>query len=118
MRVLVVDDEIDTAETLAEVLATLGHQARTVPDGEHAVAAAIDFAPDVVLLDLGLPGMDGYEVARRLRAEPRTQSVRIIAVTGYGQDVDRKNTERAGFDQHVVKPIKMATLEKLLASGR
>ena len=114
MRVLVVDDEIDTAETLAEVLETMGHVVRTAPDGVHALAAAADFAPEVVLLDLGLPGMDGFEVARRLRAQPTSSSMRLIAVTGYGQDLDRKNTERAGFDAHMVKPLKLAALEQLL----
>jgi CheY-like chemotaxis protein len=116
MRVLVVDDEIDTAETLAEVLETMGHTVRTAPDGTQALAAAADFAPEVVLLDLGLPGMDGFEVARRLRAaEVGTLKAKIIAVTGYGQDVDKQNTERAGFDAHMVKPLKLAALEQLLA---
>jgi CheY-like chemotaxis protein len=114
MRVLVVDDEIDTAETLAEVLVTMGHVVRTAPDGVHALAAAADFAPEVVLLDLGLPGMDGFEVARRLRAQKATERAKIIAVTGYGQDVDKQNTERAGFDAHMVKPLKLAALEQLL----
>jgi CheY-like chemotaxis protein len=114
MRVLVVDDEIDTAETLAEVLVTLGHDVRTAADGAHAIETARAFAPDVVLLDLGLPGIDGFEVARRLRAEHL--AARLIAVTGYGQDVDRQNTEQAGFDAHMVKPVKIAALERLLST--
>jgi CheY-like chemotaxis protein len=116
MRVLVVDDEIDTAETLAEVLTTLGHDVRTAADGTRALETARAFSPDVVLLDLGLPGIDGYEVARRLRAERSTRPLRLIAVTGYGQDVDRKNTELAGFDAHMVKPVRIAALERLLSS--
>jgi CheY-like chemotaxis protein len=112
MRVLVVDDEVDTAETLAEVLETLGHAARTAHDGPAALEAVAAFDPDVVLLDLGLPGMDGFEVARRLRE--RASRVRLIAVTGYGQDLDRKNTERAGFEAHLVKPLKLAALQQLL----
>jgi CheY-like chemotaxis protein len=115
MRVLVVDDEVDTAETLAEVLASLGHTTRTAHDGDSALAAAASFAPEIVLLDLGLPGIDGYEVARRLRAQSPDADMRIIAVTGYGEDVDRKNTERAGFDAHLVKPLKIAALADLLA---
>jgi CheY-like chemotaxis protein len=112
MRVLVVDDEVDTAETLAEVLETLGHAARTAHDGPAALEALTAFDPDVVLLDLGLPGMDGFEVARRLR--DRSAQLRIIAVTGYGQDLDRKNTERAGFEAHLVKPLKLSALQEIL----
>jgi len=114
MRVLVVDDEVDTAETLAEVLQTLGHEVRTAADGARALEEAAQFAPDVVLLDIGLPGMDGFEVARRLRAGRRTPGMKLIAVTGYGQELDRRNTERAGFDAHVVKPVNLAALEQLL----
>jgi CheY-like chemotaxis protein len=113
--VLVVDDEIDTAETLAEVLTTLGHKVRTAHDGETAISEAVAFGPDVVLLDLALPGMGGLEVAQKLRALPSAERMRLIAVTGYGQDVDRKNTERAGFEAHLVKPLKISTLEELLA---
>jgi CheY-like chemotaxis protein len=104
-RVLVVDDNVDAAELLGEALSQAGHEVKREHDGESAVDAAAEFRPDVVLLDLGLPGMDGYEVARRLRAHPDLTGVRIIAITGYGQDADRSRTAQAGIDEHLVKPV-------------
>lgn len=105
LRILVVDDNVDVAESVAVLLGLEGHQTRTAYTGAAALALAAAFQPQVVLLDLGLPGMDGYEVARRLRAEPATAKARIIALTGYGQPADRERTRLNGFDQHLVKPV-------------
>ncbi len=115
LRILVVDDNADAAEMLADVLATLGHQARTVNDGPSALESVLEFEPDVVLLDIGLPGMDGYEVARAMRRGGQTE-LRLIAVTGYGQDEDRRLSHEAGFDAHLTKPVDIRLLEQHLAA--
>ncbi len=104
-RVLVVDDNMDAAGALGMLLKSLGHDTRVVYDGAQALQAAQHFRPDVVLLDIGMPGLDGYEVARRLRAIDPEHSMRIIAVTGWGQDTDREKSQEAGFDLHLVKPV-------------
>jgi signal transduction histidine kinase len=104
-RVLVVDDNIDAAQTLAHLLEAFGHTVRVAHDGDAALVLAQQSTPDVVLLDIGLPGMNGYDVVRRLRADPRTQAVTVIAVTGYGQEADRQRALEAGFDLHLVKPV-------------
>ena len=105
-RVLVVDDNVDAAQSLARLLSRLYDQdVRVAHDGYRAVALAEEFRPEVVLLDIGMPGMDGYEVARRLRARPDLQDVTIIALTGWGQEGDRARTKEAGFDIHIVKPV-------------
>jgi two-component system CheB/CheR fusion protein len=114
-RVLVVDDDRDAAETLALLLRAAGHEARTAPDGPSALAEARAYRPEAVLLDIDLPGMDGYEVARRLRAEPARGGLLVVAVTGFGQEADRRRAVEAGFDHHVVKPVNPAALQKLLA---
>ena len=116
-RVLVVDDNIDAAEMLAHALRYSGHEVREEHDGFSALVAAADFNPDVVLLDLGLPEMDGFEVARRLRADPRFAKVRIIALTGYGQDNDKKRTAEVGIDRHLVKPVEMEQVIEAITSG-
>ncbi|HSN88902.1 MAG TPA: ATP-binding protein [Thermoanaerobaculia bacterium] len=115
-RVLVVDDNQDAAETVALILELWGHEVRTVFDGPAALEAAPLFLPEVILLDIGLPGLDGYEVARRLRADPRQDGVLLIAMTGYGQDKDRALSQEAGFSHHLVKPVDPATLRTLLAA--
>ena len=115
-RVLIVDDNRDLAATAAALLSASGHDVRTIYDGVSAVATAIEFHPDVVLLDIGLPGMSGYEVARQLRASEQRRSMLLIALTGYGQDADRQRTREAGFDHHLVKPLEPATLEKIVES--
>lgn len=117
-RVLVVDDNRDAADSLAALLRLQGHAARIAYDGPAGLAAAAEFAPDVVLLDLGMPGMDGYEVARRIRAAPGLRGVALAALTGWGQPEDRRRTAAAGFDHHLVKPVEPAALEKLLAGLR
>jgi PAS domain S-box-containing protein len=116
-RVLVVDDNVDAAATLQLLLNSLGHETRVVHDGIRALEAAAEFVPDIVLLDIGLPGLDGYEVARRLRALRRERPLRIIAITGWGQDADRQRSREAGVDVHLVKPVDPMTLTSLLASN-
>ena len=114
-RVLVVDDNVDTARGLARLLKLLGHDVRTAHDGPAAIEAARDHRPEFVLLDIGLPGMDGYEVAQSLRQEECRKEAAIIAISGYGQDEDRRRSREAGFDHHLVKPIDHDALLTLLA---
>jgi two-component system, chemotaxis family, CheB/CheR fusion protein len=117
LRILVVDDNADSASGLAELLGMEGHEVRTSPDGETALSAAAEFHPEIVFLDIGLPGIDGYETARRLRAVPTFSQTRLVALTGYGQDEDRRRAEAAGFDSHVVKPLRVADLDRICGSG-
>lgn len=114
-RVLVVDDNRDAAQTLAQALSSLGHECRPEFDGAGALAAAADFQPDVFVLDIGMPGMSGYELAGRLRADPKFQSSTLIALTGWGQDDDLQRSQVAGFDHHLVKPVAAAALSALIA---
>src|SRR3569833_1012250 len=114
-RVLVVDDNIDAADTIAMFLKLLGHEVKTAADGEQALACAPGYAPDVVVLDIGLPTLNGYEVARRLRAIPETQAALLIALTGYGQESDRLQVLEAGFDKHLVKPANPQALVEAIA---
>jgi CheY-like chemotaxis protein len=113
--VLVVDDNADAAESVAMVLRVRGHEVRTAHDGPAALNAAEQYRPEAVLLDIGLPGMDGYEVARRLRERAWMKGVRLVALTGYGQEEDKRRAAEAGFDQHLTKPVDPAALENLLA---
>jgi len=114
-RVLIVDDNTDAADLLAEALHALGHTTRVAHDGPSALAAAAEFRPDIGLLDIGLPVMDGRELARRLRVEfPESRSLRLVALTGYGQDSDRSHSIAAGFDEHLVKPVDIARLNQLI----
>jgi PAS domain S-box-containing protein len=115
-RVLVVDDNIDAADMLVMVLQTLGHEVQVAYSGQTALEMAVQYQPDFVLLDIGLPKMDGYEVARLLRQQPQTKDVWLIAMTGYGQDSDRQRTQEAGFDHHLVKPVERRKLQNLLAT--
>ncbi len=109
-RVLVVDDDVDAAEMLSQALQAAGHDVRHVHDGTSALLTAAQFQPDVVLLDLGLPGMDGLEVARRLRAFPQLAAVRIVALTGLGQRTDRSRSAAVGIESLLVKPVDVDTL--------
>jgi PAS domain S-box-containing protein len=113
-RVLVVDDNTDAAETLADILHELGHITTVAEDGPTALAKAAAFKPHVALLDIGLPVMDGYELARRLREQPELRRVRLFAITGYGQESDRIRSRAAGFHEHLVKPIDLAKLQSLI----
>jgi CheY-like chemotaxis protein len=115
-RVLVVDDNLDTANTLQLLLRSLGHETRVANDGANALRAADEFHPDVVLLDIGMPGMNGYEIARHLRTR-RYGRVKIVAITGWGAEVDRKRSSDAGFDLHLVKPVDESELRQLLITG-
>src|SRR6185437_3755960 len=114
-RVLVVDDNVDGAESLAKILTMTGHEVRVAHDGRAALAAAEDGWPQVVFLDIGLPGMDGFEVGRRLRKQPALEQVLLVALTGYARDDDRQQTAEAGFDHHLVKPVDPDELLQLLA---
>jgi len=116
-RVLVVDDNMDAADMLVMMLQMFGHEVQAAYTGQTALETAVEYRPDVVLLDIGLPDMNGYEVARRLRQQPQTKDVRLIAMTGYGQDSDRQRSEEAGCEYHLVKPVDPQKLQDLLARG-
>lgn len=117
-RILVVDDNHDSALSLAMMLSIMGHETRTAHDGESAVATAESFLPEVVLLDIGLPKLNGYEVAQRIREQAWGASMFLIAVTGWGQDEDRQRSSEVGLNVHMVKPVEPAVLERLLAELR
>jgi two-component system CheB/CheR fusion protein len=112
-RILVVDDNIDGADSLAVLLRLGGHEVSLAHDGPAALDMAQAFRPEVVLLDIGLPGMDGYEVAKRLRAGPPTRDAILVAVTGYGREEDRQRSREAGFDHHLVKPVSFDALRQV-----
>jgi signal transduction histidine kinase len=113
-RILVVDDNKDSAISLALLLKMTGHDTRTAHDGLEAVEAAKKFRPDVVLLDIGLPKMNGYDACRSIRAQPWSDGMVLIALTGWGQEEDQRRSKEAGFNFHIVKPVNPADLEKLL----
>jgi signal transduction histidine kinase/CheY-like chemotaxis protein len=116
-RVLVVEDHLDTSETLRDLLELSGFEVEIAGSGAEGVAAARQFHPDVVLCDLGLPGMNGYEVASTLRRDPATAAARLIALTGYGGEEDRRRSHEAGFDVHLTKPVDPGLLRRLLSAG-
>ena len=109
-RILVVDDSHDSADSLAALLSLTGHEAHTAHDGEHALSEAEKLRPHVILLDIGLPRLDGYETCRRIREQPWGKDMVIVALTGWGQDEDRRLSKQAGFDGHLVKPIDIAAV--------
>jgi CheY-like chemotaxis protein len=117
-RILVVDDNHDSALSLAMMLSIMGHETRTAHDGESAVVTAESFLPEVILLDIGLPKLNGYEVAQRIRESAWGQSMFLIAVTGWGQEEDRQRSSEVGLNVHMVKPVEPAALERLLAELR
>ncbi|MEO8605543.1 MAG: response regulator, partial [bacterium] len=114
-RILVVDDNRDSAESLSMLLELTGHQTSIAYDGPQAIDAAERVRPEVLLLDIGLPKLNGYEVARWIRAQPWGAGIVLIALTGWGQDEDRQKSRDAGFDAHLVKPVEYAALTALLA---
>jgi CheY-like chemotaxis protein len=114
-RILVVDDNTDAAETLALLLRARGHEVKIAYDGASALEVSRSFQPQAALLDIGLPNIDGYELARRLRSENQPRML-LIALTGYGRDDDRRLSAAAWFDHHLVKPVDFPTVEALLAS--
>jgi CheY-like chemotaxis protein len=113
--VLVVDDNRDASETMTMLLGLWGHEVESAADGQAALEAAASQRPDVVLLDITLPGMSGYEVAKRVRANPDLRDSILVAMTGHGQAEDKKETRAAGFAYHLVKPVEPDLLQKLLA---
>ena len=115
LRILVVDDNQDSAITLGRLLTLIGHEIQTAHDGLAAVEAAGQFRPDVILLDIGLPKLNGYDACRRIREQPWSRSMEIIALTGWGQEEDLRRSKEAGFDHHLVKPLDLTILKKLLA---
>jgi CheY-like chemotaxis protein/anti-sigma regulatory factor (Ser/Thr protein kinase) len=115
LRVLVVDDNPIIADTLGMMLEDIGHQFEAVHDGREALDAAMDYGPDVILLDIGLPGMDGYEVCRAFRSQARFQNTPIIAQTGWGQERDKELASEAGFNFHLTKPVPLGQLQKVFA---
>ena len=115
LRILVVEDNRDAAESLMTLLQLNGHEVRVSHDGLEALAVVDGFSPDAAFLDLGLPGLDGYEVARRLRATPVGRSLLLVALSGYGQEEDKRRAAEAGFDHHLTKPIDFTVVERLLA---
>jgi len=116
-RVLVVDDNADAADTLADLLTDLGYVARATYDAVSALDVIRSFRPELCFLDIGLPVMDGYELATRVRQMPEAAGVRLVAVTGYGRDADRQRARAAGFDGHLVKPVSLETLDRVLTAG-
>jgi CheY-like chemotaxis protein len=115
-RILVVDDNRDAAVSLAMMLQLMGNDSRTAHDGLEALDVAEAFRPDLILLDIGMPRLNGYDTARQIRERPWGKAVMLIALTGWGQEEDRRKSQDAGFDSHMVKPIEIGVLQKLLAS--
>ncbi len=114
LRILVVDDRLECARTLGSVVTMLGHDARTARDGLEGLEAASEFRPDVVLMDIGLPLMDGYEAARHLRDQPWGQGITLVALTACGQVIDERRFEESGLDYHLGKPIDVDALASLI----
>jgi CheY-like chemotaxis protein len=116
-RVLIVDDNAQGAECLGVILRLWGHDARVVYHGCQALNSAREYRPDVILLDIGLPGVDGYSLARTIRSEPSLRDVTLVAVTGYGREEDLQRAAEAGFDRHLLKPVELDVLEVLVAEA-
>lgn len=114
-RILAVDDNLEVLRVQAALLRAMGHEVCPATNGDEALEAADDFQPDVILLDIGLPGMSGYDLARHFRREPATSGVRLIAITGYGSAEARREAFDAGFDEHFVKPVSLAELSRALS---
>ena len=116
-RILVIEDNEDAREMLGELIRVLGHEIHAVADGMSAVETALRLLPDLTLVDIGLPGVDGYEIARRIRGDPRGQRLRLVALTGYGRSEDRERALACGYDDHIVKPVDQARLATLLGEA-
>lgn len=117
-RILVVDDNYDSAKTLSVMLELMGNETHSAHDGLAAVEAAEAFRPDLILLDIGLPKLNGYDACRRIRDQPWSQGMVIVAITGWGQDEDRCRSRDAGFDEHLVKPVDVDELTRILAASK
>jgi CheY-like chemotaxis protein len=117
-RILVADDNVDSATTLANLLELMGNEVRVAHDGEEALETAAAFGADLILLDIGMPKLNGYDVARRIRSQPWGRDVVLVALTGWSQEENRRRSRQAGFDHHVVKPIEPAVMQQLVAGLR
>src|SRR6478609_6239757 len=117
-RILVVDDNVDAAETMVMMLQLNGHDARSAHDGPSALAEAAAYRPDLVFLDIGLPGMSGYDVARRFRADTALQGAQLVALTGWGTEDDKRKCMEAGFDLHLTKPVDPQDVDAVVARWR
>jgi CheY-like chemotaxis protein len=113
---LIVDDNAEAANALSVLLRYRGHEVQIAYDARDALKCVQSFRPDVALLDIGLPEMDGYELAQRLRADPALNDIRLVALTGYAQAEDRQRAHAVGFDDHLVKPVRLAAIERTLAA--
>ena len=113
-RILLVDDNVDFVASLALILQASGHEVRVTHDGLEALEVATTFQPDFIFLDIGLPGLNGYDVARNLRQLPSTQRSILVAITGWGQAGDKRRAREAGFDHHVVKPVEPTEIHAIL----
>lgn len=116
LRILIVDDYAPAADSLSELLQVQGFETRVARDGADALEAAVDFQPSLALIDIGLPEMDGYELARRLRATVGLEDLRLVALTGFGQARDLARAEEAGFDAHLLKPVSLEHLDEVILS--
>jgi CheY-like chemotaxis protein len=114
---MIVDDNVDSAVSLAMLLQLQRHEVNVAHDGREAIEAVRRHRPEIVLIDIGLPGMDGHEVARRLRQEHSREKLLLVAMTGYGQEEFRRKSQDAGFDAHMVKPVDLNELQTFLARG-
>jgi CheY-like chemotaxis protein len=113
-RIMLVDDNVDSVETMADLLVSLGHDVRIAHNGFNALEIAREFSPRIAFLDIGMPGMSGYDLARRLKELPELAGTTLVAVTGWGQEKDRQLSREAGFDHHLVKPVKLAQLLEMI----
>jgi CheY-like chemotaxis protein len=113
-KIVVADDNQDAAESLKMLLELDGHEVHTVHDGEQAVQAAAALRPDLMLIDIGMPRLNGYEAAHRIRAQPEGKAIQLVALTGWGQLEDRERAAQAGFDRHLTKPVDHDVLQKIL----
>jgi len=116
LRILIAEDNRDAADTLEMLLVMAGHQVRTVYSGSDALEATESFRPQVALLDIGLPGLNGYQLAGRIRGEPWGRDILLVAITGWGQEADKRRAVEAGFDHHITKPVEVSVLERLLVA--
>ncbi|MBI3372499.1 MAG: response regulator [Betaproteobacteria bacterium] len=117
-RILIVEDNEDSAQSLKMLLEALGYAAHIAHDGEAALSAALSLQPAVILMDIGLPGMNGYEAARRIRRQCVNPNMLIVALTGWGHQTDRRRSAEAGIDHHLVKPLDLAKLRQILQPGQ
>jgi len=117
LNILLVDDNVDAAESMAMLLRDLGHEVTVAHDGPNAIRRGQENNPHVIVLDIGLPEMNGYQVAEALRQQPCFQKTVLVALTGHGQEEDRRRSREAGFDHHLLKPVKMDALQRLIAAA-